>query len=306
MREAITVVCTADEGYAMPLAACLASAVYFLDPATRLHVFVIDAGMAPATRAKLQRSLTGSNGERVSLTFVAIPADDRIRRYVGHLHLNWTALTKLLIPELLPHVDKAIWLDGDMIVCADLTALWRTDMRGHAMLAVQESTVGKTVPFAPDYGVSLDTPYFNAGLIVLDLVALRRLGFTPRARQFLEDHPGLPYLDQDVFNVVGAGHWLPLDPLWNFVVAAEPLSLDAVARARARPHPYIVHYASSPKPWVWFYGYDRPYQSYFFHALALTEWRGWLPPGRAERFVQTRFPALYAPLKRLESFLRPR
>lgn len=302
----LTVVCSSNEDYAMPLAACLASACYFLGADASLRVFVLDADLEPATRAKLERSIvTPQNAARVSLTFVPVPRDAAIRRSPGRMHLNWVALTKLLIPDLLPQVDKAIWIDSDMVVCADLVDLWNVDMRDHALLAVKESTVGRTVPFAPDYGVPLDTPYFNSGLMVMDLVALRRVDFTVRALRFLQDHLGqLPYLDQDVFNVVGAGTWLPLDPLWNFVVGAEPHSLELVTRARARPHPYIVHYASYPKPWHWFYGLDRPHQAYFYHALALTEWRGWMPPDRAERFIQTRLPALYGPLKRLEAFVR--
>jgi|GEM_PF-7041173 len=116
----------------MPLAACLASACYFLAADAKLRIFMLDAGIKLDTREKLRRSIASG---RASLTFVAIPSDDEIRSAPGRLHLTWVVLTKLLIPDLLPKVEKAIWLDSDMVVCVDLTPLWQTDMRAPAMLA---------------------------------------------------------------------------------------------------------------------------------------------------------------------------
>jgi len=143
--------------------------------------------------------------------------------------------------------------------------------------------------------------------MVLDLAALRRLDFTRRAEHFLARNAArLPYMDQDVFNIVGANDWHPLDPRWNFLIVSEPRTLAAIASARTRPHPFIVHYASTPKPWHWGYGYHRPYSSYFFFALDLTEWKGWQPPVRARQVVRARWPALYETLKKAVRACRAR
>jgi hypothetical protein len=77
-----------------------------------------------------------------------------------------------------------------------------------------------------------------------------------------------------------------------------------IAAARARLHPYIVHYASVPKPWHFGYGLTRPYSSYFFAALELTAWKGWMPAVRLRQVVRTHFPTLYGSARRLYQRLR--
>ena len=300
--ESIDIVCASDEGYAMPLCAALASAIHFIDPTVALRVHLLDAGIRPETRAKLRRSLHAL-APGLELTFIDIANASEIRGQGSSGHLNWVTLSKLLIPKLLPTVDKVVWLDCDLIVCDDLIELWRMPMHGKSILAVQESTIGHTLPFAADYGVALDAPYFNSGVMVLDLAALRRADFTPRALAVLARHPRLRYLDQDVFNLLCAGDWAPLERRWNLIVAAETDTITAIERARRQPHPSIVHYASVPKPWFSGYGYQRLYSSYFYYALDLTEWRGWRPPVRARQVLRAHLPGLVASLTKVRATL---
>ena len=297
--EPIHVVCASDEQYAMPLCACLASAIHFLDPTIELHVSLLDAGIQDKTKTKLRRSLEALARGRLELTFVDISAAREIRSYSASQHVNWVTLSKLMLPRLLPNTRKAIWLDCDLIVCDSLLELWQTPMHGKSILAVRESTVGRNLPFAEDYGVALDAPYFNAGVMVLDLDSLRRNDLTSRALTFLARHPKLNYLDQDVLNIVAADDWAQLDPRWNFIVAHHPEIMASIEQAHLRPHPSIVHYASVPKPWHWNYGYQRLYSSYFYYALDLTEWRGWRPPIGARQVIRSRWPTLSTSLRRL-------
>ena len=44
----------ADEAYALPLSVVVGSALARLDPARRLRLFVLDAGLARPTRARLE------------------------------------------------------------------------------------------------------------------------------------------------------------------------------------------------------------------------------------------------------------
>ena len=55
--EPIHVVYASDEQYAMPLCACLASAIHFLDPTIELRVSLLDAGIQERTKTKLRRLL---------------------------------------------------------------------------------------------------------------------------------------------------------------------------------------------------------------------------------------------------------
>lgn len=287
----VVVTCACNDDYAMPLAVALASAAHWLHPSARLEVHVLDGGILPASRQKLVASVPPA---RATLTF-----HDVTRSAVAGLdpgmHFTWVSLSRLLIPELLP-IERTVWLDCDMVVCADLLELWQIDLGDAPLAAVRESKLGLNVPFARDLGLDPEAPYCNAGLMVMDVAALRRADFTRRALAFLQQHRArLKYWDQDVINAL-ATH-VPIDPRWNHIPAHHAPDMSAIAAARERPHPFIVHFASVPKPWHWGYGYLRPYGEYFYYALALTAWRGWQPPVRLRQVLRSHAPKLYERLR---------
>lgn len=291
MPGPINVVCATDDAYAMPLAAALRSALHFLGDGWRLRVFVLDAGVRQETAQRLKASL---DDPRMSLELIDIRGA-RVARYPSVFHINWVSLSKLLISELVPvDVDKVIWLDCDLIVCADLSSLWLTDLAGRPALAKRESVFSKVLTFAPELGIDPGAPYFNSGVLVLDVDLLRREAFTARAIQCLEDNlHRRSCQDQDVLNIVWHGRWGELDPRWNHIPSSEPASLDAIARARAQPHPFIVHYAGHQKPWRHGYAYAWAYANYFYLALDETQWRGWRPPVDWREVARARWPAAF-------------
>lgn len=288
----IVLACACDDAYAMPLGAALASAAHWLHPTARLAIHVLDGGLSPASRQKLVACVPAARG---AVSFHDI-THSPIAGLDPGMHFTWIALARLLVPDLLP-VDRALWLDSDTIVCADLLDLWRTELGDAPIGAVRESTIGAHIPFARDLGLDPAGPYCNAGVFVMDVAALRRADFTRRALAFIHAHGArLKYWDQDAINALTTH--VPIDPRWNHIPAHDPADMSAIAAARGRAHPHIVHFASVPKPWHWGYGYMRPYGEYFFHALALTPWRGWQPPVRLRQVLRASAPKLYEQLRR--------
>jgi hypothetical protein len=55
---------------------------------------------------------------------------------------------RFLIPELCGYEGRAIYLDADMQVFADINALWGRDMVGHALLSVREGAEGRKGQFS--------------------------------------------------------------------------------------------------------------------------------------------------------------
>jgi len=92
-------------------------------------------------------------------------------------------------------------------------------------------------------------PYFNAGVLIIDLDSWRRAHVGERALSFIAQYrPAL--MDQDALNAVVSGQWLELDPMWN--------TITYWFRSRSRQRRYsallrrarIVHYAGHRKPWL--------------------------------------------------------
>ncbi len=68
----------------------------------------------------------------------------------------------LVVPR---SIEKVIYLDCDMIIRRDLTALWEMPLAGHVLAAALDP--GYDLGFVP--GWPSDTPYFNSGVMLVDL-----------------------------------------------------------------------------------------------------------------------------------------
>ncbi len=106
----------------------------------------------------------------------------------------------------------------------------------------------------------MDTPYFNAGVMVLHLGRWRSEDVAPAIIEFqYTNGQSTKQSDQDGLNAILAGKWGQLDPRWNVLCGAVrypdmmPSSLlkDEIADRRDRfaRGGCILHFAGYPKPW---------------------------------------------------------
>jgi lipopolysaccharide biosynthesis glycosyltransferase len=93
-------------------------------------------------------------------------------------------------------------------------------------------------------GLSLDTPYFNAGLMAIDRAAWRAEKLTERVTRALRDEPErYPFMEQDALNAALKGNFAPLSPRFNFMGDFFLLDLER------RLEPMVLHFVNAPKPW---------------------------------------------------------
>ena len=280
----IALVCAADDGFAMPLAVALRSALDSLAEPHRLAAFVLDGGIREGNRARLERSLASP---RLELRFVA-PDPQVLARIQHRGRVSHATYFRILAADLLPpDLARAIYLDADVLVEADLARLWSEPQRGLPVLAVRDA--GAPTVSSPrgllnhrELGLAPELGYFNAGVMLLDLALWRAEGLASRLLGYLESHPdAIRWWDQDALNAVLAGRWGELDPRWNQTPQcwepaqgeADPLTPER--RALAIRDPWIVHYSTWSKPWHW--SCAHPARGKFFEVLDCTDWAGWRP-----------------------------
>ncbi|MFZ5548500.1 MAG: glycosyltransferase family 8 protein [Pseudomonadota bacterium] len=177
---------------------------------------------------------------------------DRLRLLA---HTTISTLDRLVLPLLLPHVDRVIYLDVDLVVMDDVTLLWRTDMRGRPLAAKPSSSPGNRWGLQMLYQALSRLPLesalsvrawlhrsgpmlfraFNAGVLLMDLQRMRSDGATSRLLALVE-HCGMN--DQDALNAYVRGGYQPLDDSWN---AAPRQDVTTAAR--------IIHFVGPVKPW---------------------------------------------------------
>ena len=188
------------------------------------------------------------------------------------------AYLRLLIPELLPDIDRTIYLDSDLVVERDLGELSEIEMGDVPALAVRDymypsvsclNWVGDTYQ---SRGLSPNTPYLNSGVLVMNLQRWRTDGIAQDALGYMRDcQQFVRWADQDGINAVLAGNWGRLDDRWNVMLSAinsygafSGMSRSEMKQARRTllNEAFILHFAGPVKPWR--FAYKGRLQSRFF------------------------------------------
>ncbi len=290
----------ADDAFVMPLAVTIRSAIETLRNDAHLTVYVMDGGIRRANRKRLMRSWPS---ERASVEWIQVPPA-MLAGLPDPGRLSQATYFRALLPRLLPATaSRVIYLDSDIIVCADLTVLWQQEMNGALCLGAQDpahpyvdaavavdhyETRGRHLGLAcpiPNYralGLDPRTPYINAGVMVIDVDAWRRLDISSQLLACLDinrDH--LIGRDQYAINVVLSGRCGVIDARWNqgayiFKYPSwqdSPFSRDVFEQQRNDP--YMIHFTTSKKPWL--AKCQHPLRQRYFDVLDRTAWAGWRP-----------------------------
>lgn len=305
------VACIADRGYVRHAAAMLRSAIGHTPGAVwkvhLLHASAVD----DEDRDRLIETLGDSCAE---VTFHQV---DRARLAgLPEGYFPSSVWLRIFLPDLLAETRRVLYLDADTIVTDDLTPLWSTDLGGNVLGAV----TNPLYPFQPPYArtqLGIDDPldYFNSGVLLMDLDAMRESDVVTDLVRYALDHPDNWYPDQDALNAVLRGRWLALHPRWNvqttlFDLPSTQLPFPSEAVREALAHPAVVHYIGPFKPWR--YMCTHPLQDLYLAQAARTPWGvptypdrtvknamlrrlplAWLDRlGAAERVVSRRWPLL--------------
>jgi lipopolysaccharide biosynthesis glycosyltransferase len=198
-------------------------------------------------------------------------------------------------------IKRAIYLDSDLLITADLTQLWSQSFSNNLCLAVQDCGAPyvdssqaianyhecapyiyypRPIPNFQELRLEPKSPYFNSGVLVIDLEGWRREDLTGQLIECLTNNAKHVHLwDQYALNVVLAGRWGSLDRRWNqgFHIYQFPCwELSPYSREefeRQRDDPFIVHYTTSHKPWK--ASCRHPLRGKFIDCIQRTDWAGW-------------------------------
>ena len=164
---------------------------------------------------------------------------------------------RVFLPELLPDLDKILYLDCDLIVCDSLAELFDTDLANNWVGAVTNVFQHNHLHRPAELGLEGPEVYFNAGVLLMNLREMRRDHCTEALLEYGRRNAAqLEWRDQDALNVVLGGRRLPLHPRWNcmnsvllFPSAEEVFGADAVREARAGAAIRHFEGPDTNKPW---------------------------------------------------------
>lgn len=194
---------------------------------------------------------------------------------------------RIFLPELLPTLDRVLYLDADTLVLQDLHTVWSVEL-GSALLAAvaQPTEVRHSGAALARLGLPGDAAYFNSGVLLMNLRRMREDDFSRRMMEIGHQqteqwkhsaHFQLP--DQDAFNLACVGSWTRLHPKWNCLASLflskeldDPQGDRALEFDEARASPAIVHFEGTGYAKPWNYRCVHPLRQLYLDYRKKTPW----------------------------------
>lgn len=166
------------------------------------------------------------------------------------------AYYRILIPDLLDDdIEKAIYLDSDIVVKDDITKLWNMNIDNYYLAAVQATGKCAHKIRKKILGIPIDYKYFNSGVMVLNLKKWRKGNISSKVIEFARKNPAkLRFIDQDSLNAILYNNWLELSPIWNYTTL--------FIKTNPQKDPSIIHFTGKSKPWSSYHPLKKEYIKY--------------------------------------------
>ena len=219
--------------------------------ADALDLFIVceEGDIAPGVK-RLDPAL---RGKVTILTADFSPFD---RGAAGRGPFSRAVFRRLFLDRVLPsRYHRIIALDSDMLIRRPgLGRLASIDLRGAPLAAAYDmiflmdqrggALAEKFRAHRRSLGLAPRTPYFNAGLMVIDRAKWVDAEIGTRALNALLSNPERhPFMEQSALNELIAGRFAPLSPRYNFMGDFFLLGLESTI------DPVVLHFVNRPKPW---------------------------------------------------------
>lgn len=259
-QKVIPVFMAVDNNYIPFLGVALKS---LIDNSSKENNYEIKILYTNATEEN-QKKIKAYEKANVSIEFVNL--SHKLKEIENQLYtrnyFSNTTYFRLFIPELYPEYDKAVYIDSDTVTLADIAELYNTEMGDNLIAGIPDGAV-QAIPIFQEYvekvvGVADYNNYFNAGIIVMNLKALREYKFQDKFLYMLGKIKFEVAQDQDYMNRLCKGRVKLLGFEWNRMPAMGEQNGEFK----------LIHYNLGCKPW---YFDNVLYQEYFWKYAKETE-----------------------------------
>ena len=252
-RKRIPVFFAVDDNYIDFLEVTIASIIdNAKDESFAYTFYVLHNGLSKASKKKLKKL----KHHRFKFSFYNVSGSlgQMENRFKLRDYYTLTTYYRLLIPNTFFLIDKAIYLDSDIVVLDDLANLYKVELGDNLVAAVPDASVAVVKEFN-DYttnalGIS-SKDYFNAGVLVMNLKAMRQNHLLSRVYELSKTTAFRVAQDQDLLNVLCKDKVTYLPLAWNVMPIGERCTDIS-----------LIHYNLIYKPWK---RKDIMYQEHFWH-----------------------------------------
>ena len=175
-------------------------------------------------------------------------------------YLTVSTYYKILLPSLLPTVDKIIFCDGDIINLEDLSEMYDIEFKENVYFIGLADFIDHLNQLK-EFGLSSDK-YINSGVLIMNLKALRENSIEKKIIEFVATHP-LKFRDQTAINCICYNNTQTLPFKYNlfaFPTIDKLIKLNSQQDPKYRINftelnqsfyePTLYHYVDLDKPWL--------------------------------------------------------
>lgn len=270
---------TVDNNFVPQLAAGMCSIFENNKAEDAISIYVFSNGITRQNQQKLTEFTSTYNRNVVFINIVGFM--DKLGFDFDTSGWNEIVLARLLMARFLPaSIHRVLYLDGDTIVRGTLAPFYYRDMQSNTLSMVMEPTASQERRNGLGIG---DLPYFNAGVLLVDLDRWRSTNAEGRLLAFCKEKGDRLFAnDQDAINVVLAREILPAAPKYNYsnVFDYYPYKMlkecmpDFCSEQEyddSVKSPCIVHFLGEDRPWR--KGNTHRFSKDYYRYLQKTPWK---------------------------------
>ena len=240
-----------------------------------VHVHYLHGPEFPAHERGLLEEMVGRLDGAID--FHAI-AHEQVAGLPSHSRFTSAMWYRTFLPDLLPTTERALYLDVDTIVADSLVPLLEIDLADNWVAAVTNVFQHNHFHRPHELGLAGRNSYFNSGVLLMNLDAMRRDSRGPAIRECArEAGAAFEWPDQDALNVVLGSRRLSLHPRWNVMNAVLHFAeaervFGTAAVEEARRDPAIRHYEGPDENKPWDYRCPRAMRELYLRHRRGTPW----------------------------------
>lgn len=247
----MNILVTLDSNYVTPLCTMLSSLIRS-NPRTAFDIYVAYAHLTEADFQRIGKAVDGSGSRIIGIRvpdslFEKAPVLKRITKAT-----YYRLFASMYLPETL---ERILYIDPDTLILRDISALYHLPFGDNFFAGCTHMNSFTNFVQTARLGMSPKNAYINAGVLLINLRALRAF-FSPNdVFDFVERHASTLFLaDQDVLNALYGDRILPLDAeVYNCDERVYRRILKKFGKAGAeslvRHKTCILHYDGKYKPW---------------------------------------------------------
>lgn len=210
----INVFMASDENYASITDVAIISMLE--NTKSKVNLYLINNAISEESCKKIKNTV--SKYKNAKIEFINIDINKTFSNFKTWQHVSLTTFARLLIPWLKPKINRAIWVDGDIIFMDDISKLYSQNLGNFAIGAARALELGGDLKkkFYSLLNLDKNHTYFNAGVLLIDCKKLRADKNLPDGFFEIErKYPNHLCADQDILNKYFENNYKRLEQKFN-------------------------------------------------------------------------------------------